>query len=127
MANLSAGLEFRKDNGVNGRRLLITKDITAATTIQGGVNGIWNISAAVAGFDVLVADYDASHYGDYPTPPTKPMIVIKCSADCSVQNVTVSNSAGVLYTFAADYSVTPRYVVLDLDAPTAGSNLWKLA
>jgi len=123
-----AGLEFRKDNGAHGRKLLITSDIVEATTISGGVNGVWDITTIGAGgYDVLVACYDESRHNDYQNPPIKPTIVIKCSADASANNVTISNSSGVLYTFAADYSVTPGYIVLALSAPTAGKYVWALA
>lgn len=125
---VNAGLVFRKDLGAHSRKFFASYDLTSATTIQGGGNGIWNISAAAGAYDVTVADYDSSHHGDYVTPPNKPYIIVKCSADCSANNVTIQKADGVdLYVFAADYSANPRYVVLTLDSPTAGKYVWKLA
>lgn len=128
MAYKYARTEFRKNVGAHSRVQFQTGDIVEETTIQGGVDGVWDITTVAAAYDITVADYDRTHFSEYPTPPNKPYIVIKCSADCSVFNVAVKTVAGVtLYTFAADYSVTPRYIVLTVACPTAGTSEWQLA
>ena len=128
MGNKYAREEFRKNAGSYAREIFITSKITTTTTIQGGANGVWNISAAAGSYDVTVANFDKTHFSDYVTPPNKPYIIIKCSVDTSANNVAIKNAAGsTLYTFAADYSVNPRYVVLVLSAPTTGSFAWALA
>lgn len=109
-------------------------NVTTTTTVQGN-KVIWNISAAAAAYDVTVEEFDSSRYADYDVDKNgQPIVVIKCSADCSVNNVGVLSSDGAAgttthYTFAADYSVTPRYVALRLSATLGadGKYLWEVA
>ena len=128
MATVYARTEFRKNIGAHSRVQFQTYDITEATTIQGGADGVWDITTVAQAYTVTVNNYDRSHFADYVTPPNKPYIIIKCSADCSVENATIKDEAGnTLFTFAANYSVTPGYVVLTLDSPTTGDFTWKIA
>lgn len=108
--------------------------ITAAQTIEGN-KVIWNISTAGASYDVTVRSYDPTRRNEYDQDVLgQPVIIIKCSVDTSANNVAVKVSDGAgstttIYTFAADYSVTPRYVALRLSATRGadGSYLWESA
>lgn len=112
-------------------------NLTAATTIE-GCNVVWNISSAAGGaFDVTVAEYKPSRTAQYNLQPhvvNRPYIIVKCAADCSANNVAVKSSDGAggtttHYTFAADYSGTPRYVVLRVASSKAadGTYIWEVA
>ena len=117
-------------NGVTRAR----SNVTTTTTVQGN-KAIWNISAAAAAYTLTVEEYDSSQYKCYDVDKDgQPVIIIKCSADCSVNNVAVKSSDGAAgltthYTFAADYSSTPRYVALRLSATEGadGTRLWEAA
>lgn len=127
MAYKYARTEFRKNTGTHSRVHFQVCKLTDATTIQGGVDGVWEVDSAGA-FDITVADYDRTHFSEYPTPPNKPYIIIKSNLDKTGGATAVKTEAGVtLYTFALDGSATPQYCVLTLDEPTAGKFEWKLA
>jgi len=124
-----ASINFRPD------RLHIDHSAVALTTdtfIEGGRGVIWDITTANAAWALAVLDYDETRSSEYPRLPEKPYIAIKCSADCSVFNVTVvaNNAAGVpavLYTFAANHSVTPIYLFLEAGFAANGRVIWQLA
>lgn len=121
---LASGTGFVRNRGA----------IAAAQTIEGN-KVIWNISTASASYNVTVASYDPTRRSEYDLDQNgQPVIIIKCSVDTSANNVAVlvSDGAGsttTIYTFAADYSVTPRYVALRLSATRGanGSYLWESA
>lgn len=128
MGYLYAG-ELAKDNDVTIAR----GAVIAASTIEGN-KVVWNITTAGASYDLTVAEYDATRTSQYKYVDGQPVIVIKCSVDCSANNVAVKSSDGAgstttHYTFAADYSVTPRYIALRLSATEGadGTRLWELA
>lgn len=128
MANAYAS-DGRVDHGLTKAR----KNITSVSTIYGS-DVVWNISAVAAAYDVTVGEYDATMYNQYKTIDGQPCVIIKCAADCSVQNCSILSSDGAAgttthYTFAADYSATPRYVVLRLSATMGadGKYLWEVA
>lgn len=130
MAELYAGILASNSGTVRNRAA-----ITSAQTIEGN-KVIWNCSSAAGGaFDVTVRQYDKTRVNEYDQDVLgQPVIIIKCSADTSANNVGILTSDGAggsttLYTFAADYSVTPRYVALRLSATRGadGSYLWEVA
>ena len=98
--------------------------ITTANTIEGG-EVTWNVTSAAGGaYDLTVANFDSSRWGQYPG--VKPKIIIRCGADTSANNVTVKNAAGsTLYTFSSDHSTTAIYILLKL--PSDNSQAWELA
>lgn len=112
------------------------QNIDAVQTIE-GADCIWNIATAGASYDVTVAPLDLSRYNQYQTmgaDRVQPEIIIKCSVDTSANNVAIKSSNGAggtttHYTFAADYSVTPRYIALRISATLGadGTYLWELA
>jgi hypothetical protein len=106
--------------------------ITGVQTVEGN-KVIWNITTVAAAYDVTVAEYDATRAAQYKYLDRQPTITIRCAADCSVFNVSILSSDGAggsttHYTFAADYSATPRYVTLKLSATEGadGTRLWEL-
>lgn len=109
-------------------------DIIAATTIEGNL-ATWDISTVGGTYTVTVKEYDTGRRSQYRTDINgQPTVVIKCSSNCSVSNVAVKSSDGAggtttHYTFAADYSSTPRYLVLRLSATAGadGTRLWEAA
>ena len=80
-----------------------------------------------------VQRYEQTNYKEYPQEG-KPIIVIKSIGNNTGPNtvaVRCDDGAGgftTLYTFAADYSATPRYIVLRLSATLAadGRRVWEL-
>jgi hypothetical protein len=93
-----------------------------------GSKVLWDVHGTVAAASSLyVLDYDSSRTGEYVLAAgnKKPHIKIKCSADCSVYNVTVkiASTGATLYTFASNYSSTAIYIVLNLTS----TGLWQLA
>lgn len=130
MAELYAGILATGSAGTTRNR----GAITSAQTIEGN-KVIWNCSAAAAGYNVTVRQYDKTRVNEYDQDVlVQPVMIIKCSADTSANNVGILTSDGAggsttLYTFAADYSVTPRYIALRLSATRGadGSYLWELA
>jgi len=128
MATHYASKEFTRNQGAYDRKQFATYDLTTTSTIHGGVDGVWDCATASAAWTLTVENYDESRFAEYPKYRNKPYIVIKCSCDTSVFNITVQDEAGTgLYTFAANYSVTPIYIVLTLDTATTGIHTWKLA
>jgi hypothetical protein len=127
MATFYARTEFRKNNGGHSRVQFNTYALTEACNVQGGVDGVWEIDSAGA-FDVVVEDYDKSHFAEYPTPPNKPYVIFSCDLDKTGGTTLIKDEAGnTLYTFSGDYSVHKGYCVLVLDVPTTGKYTWKLA
>lgn len=117
----------------NDKTIARSSNITAATTVEGN-KVVWVIYSAAAAYDLTVAEYDSSRVAQYKYLDEQPTIIIKCVANCSLNNVTVksSNGAGSTtshYVFASDYSVTPRYIALRLSATEGadGTRLWELA
>lgn len=128
MATYYASKEFTRNQGSWDRKQFATYDLTTTSTIDGGVDGVWDITTAAAAWTLTVNHFDEGLYANWPKGKNKPYIILKCSADTSVFNVTVDDEAGTtLYTFAANYSVTARYVVLTLDVATNGFHTWKIA
>jgi len=128
MATYHARNTFTTNQGAYDRIQFSTYDLTEESTIDGGVDGVWDITTAAAAWTLTVNHWDEGLYANYPKGKNKPYIILKCSADCSGFNVTVDDEAGTtLYTFAANYSVNARYVVLTLDVATNGFHTWKLA
>lgn len=129
MAELYAGILASNSGTVRNRAA-----ITSAQTIEGN-KVIWNCSSAAAGYNVTVRQWDKTRRNEYCLDESEqPVIIIKCSADTSANNVAILTSDGAagtttLYTFAADYSVTPRYVALRISATRGadGSYLWEVA
>ena len=102
--------------------------ITTTTTIE-GTGVVWNITTAAAAYDVTVANYDPNRVSAFDPDQNPPMVVIKCSVNTGTYNVAIKSDDGAggtttHYTFAADYSSTPRYVVLRLQS---GLNIWQVA
>ena len=98
----------------------------------GGV--CWDIdSVSLAHAAVItVMHYDSGRFGEYqyggPNLDRKPHIIIKGSANFATYNVTVKDEdANTLYTFDADCSTTPRYVVLRLISTDRNTVSWELA
>lgn len=121
----------------NHRITKARQDIDAAQTIE-GCDCIWDVSTIGAGgYTVTVAPLDKSRYNQYETVNAErfqPTMIIKCSADASANNVLVVSSDGAggtttHYTFAANYSVTPRYIALRISATKGadGTDIWELA
>lgn len=128
MATYYASKEFTRNQGAYDRKQFSTYDLVEESTIVGGVDGVWDCTTAGVAWTLTVEHYDEGSYAQYPHFRNKPYIVIKCSCDTSVNNITVNDEAGTtLYTFAANYSVTPIYIVLTLDTAAAGFHTWKLA
>ena len=128
MATYHARKVFTTNQGAYDRVQFSTYDLTEESTIDGGVDGVWDCTTAAAAWTLTVNHWDEGLYANYPKFPNKPYIIIKCSCDTSVFNITVNDEAGTtLYTFAANYSVTPIYIVLTLDTAAAGFHTWKLA
>ena len=107
-------------------------DIVEATTAEGNLV-TWDISTANAAYALTIREYDATRYSQYRVNTNmQPTIIIKCSVDTSGFNVTVQSSDGAAgttthYTFAADYSVTPRFIALRLTEGADGTLIWELA
>lgn len=104
----------------------------ANNVIEGGMC-TWVIGTQTANHNLDIARYDATNYKDN-VAEGKPVIIIKCIGDASGFNVAVRCDDGAagyttLYTFAADYSVTPRYIAVRLSATLGadGRRLWELA
>jgi len=98
----------------------------------GGV--VWDVDsvALATAATITVMHYDQSRYGEYCYGGTKldrkPHIIIKGSANFTTYNVTIKDEdANTLYTFAADYSSTPIYVVLRLTNADRNTVSWELA
>ena len=128
MATHYASNEFTRNQGSWDRKQFATYDLTDTSTIHGGADGVWDCTTAAAAWTLTVENYDESRSSEYPKFKNKPYIVIKCSCDTSGFNITVNSEAGVaLHTFAANYSVTPTYLVLTLDVATTGVHPWKIA
>lgn len=126
---------YAKDgkNEGNTRKTIARKNLTATAKIE-GTDVIWNISAAASAFNITVRPYVPTRTSQFTLNNQQPVLVIKCSADCSANNVAVLSSDGAggtttHYTFAADYSTTPRYVVLRISATRGadGTFLWQVA
>ena len=95
---------------------------TALNIVGGGV--VWVIDDADVA-TVTVQNYDYSQYGQFRFG-IKPHIIVKCTVDCSVNNVAVNDFDGnTLYTFDTDCSLIPKYVVLRKKESDATS--WELA
>jgi hypothetical protein len=93
----------------------------ADTTIFGsGV--IWNLTTPTAARTITVATYDRGDYANFD-PESRQVIIIRSKVDCSVNNVTIANAAGTVFTFATNDTSAEKYCVLKLT--TAG--LWELA
>lgn len=128
MATYHARNVFTTNQGAYDRIQFGTYDLTTTSTIDGGVDGVWDCTTAAAAWTLTVNHWDEGLYANYPKGQNKPYVVIKCSVDTSVFNITVDDEAGTtLYTFAANYAVTPRYIVLTLDTAATGIHTWKLA
>jgi hypothetical protein len=128
MATYYANLVFTPSQGVYDRKQFATYDLTTTSTIVGGADGVWDVTTAAAAWTLTVENYDEGMYAQWVKAPNKPYVIIKCSCDTSVFNVTVNDEGGTtLYTFAGNYSVTPIYIVLTLDVATNGFHTWKLA
>lgn len=107
-----------------------------ASTIEGGAC-TWVIPTLGATRIITVQRYDPTRAAEYLQENGKPIVVIKCKGDASVNNATIVTSDGAiptagtttLYTFAADYSATPRYLVLRVSATSGadGHPLWEVA
>jgi len=106
----------------------VTVDFSSDDTVYvEGSKVLWDVHGTVAAASTLnVLDYDASRAGEYVNASgnKKPCIKIKCSADCSVHNVTVkqASTGSTLYTFSTDCSSTAIYIVLNLTS----TGLWQL-
>lgn len=85
-------------------------------TVEGSAVTWVQDTALTAARTITVRDFDQSRHGEYDDK-LYPKLVIKCAVDASVNNLVVADTAAaVLFTFAADYSVTPAYCVLRLDS-----------
>ena len=96
----------------------------ADSTIEGGVC-TWLLGTALTGArTITLASYDSGRHGEY-FGHEKPVVLVKCAVDCSVNNAVIKDADGsTLFTFATDCSVTPKYVAFRLNqAGTA----WELA
>lgn len=93
----------------------------ADATIEGD-KVVWDIGTALgAARTFTVRNYDKSRHSCYRGK--KPLIVIKCSVDASGNNAAIDDEDGTtLFTFAADYSVTPGYAAFTIDSTGA----WEL-
>ena len=104
-----------------------------ANQVTGGMC-TWVIGTQTASHNLDIQRYEMTNYKEYPQEG-KPIIVIKCIGNATAPNtipVRCDDGAGgftTLYTFAADYSVTPRYIVVRLSATLGadGRRLWELA
>lgn len=97
----------------------------ANASIEGGMC-TWVVGTALtATRTYTVLNFSKGRYSQYPSvKEIKPHIMIKCAVDTSVNNAIIADAAGsTIFTFAADYSVTPAYVVLRLST----TNTWELA
>jgi hypothetical protein len=130
MGNLYAYQETKPQGLVKARATAIT----AAQTVEGNkVTWIVGTPAGQAGYTLTVAEYNKTRTSQY-TDDYQPILVVKCVGDCSSYNVPVVSSDGAggtttHYTFAANYTSTPRYLVLRLSATNGadGSLLWEVA
>jgi hypothetical protein len=92
-------------------------------TIEGD-DTVWVLTAN--DLEVIVRNFTSGRMAEYMG--RRPMLVIKNTADCSVNNSLILDEAGnTLYTFAADNSVTPAYVALRLVDGDRNSVAWELA
>lgn len=104
----------------------------AAATITGNMC-TWVIGTQTATHNFDIKRFENTDFSEYQ-PEGKPVIVIKCIASAAVFNVVIRCDDGAggyttLYTFAADYSVTPAYVAVRI-SDTLGADgryLWELA
>lgn len=96
----------------------------ADATIEGGMC-TWVIGTALtAGRTYDVLKFSKGRYAEYPSvKEIKPHIIIKCAVNTAANNATITSGGSTLFTFAADYSVTPAYVVLRL----TDTGTWELA
>lgn len=109
-------------------------DVVEVTTAEGNLV-TWDISTVGAAYALTIQEYDSSRYAMYKeNKHQQPTVIIKCTSDCSVFNVTVQSSDGAggtttHETFAADYSTNERYTVLRLSATEGadGTLIWELA
>lgn len=100
--------------------------ISVDTTVEGD-KVIW--ISDTAGADITIAKYDRNRHSEYINIHN-PLIVIKCTSDSSGTNTLVKSEDGTtIFTFAADYSVTPGYVAIRLVADGADKNTasWRVA
>jgi len=100
-----------KDNNTG---VLETQAITTTSTIV-GTNILWDITTAAAPYTITVGDYVKEQFDDHFVCD-KPCMKIRCSVNCSVQNVTISyndsTGAAQTYVFNTDCSTIPKYLVL---------------
>lgn len=93
--------------------------------VEGG-GLVWVAAHNIAGFveSITLLNYDSTRAAQYRFG-THPHIIIKNTQDSSGTNLVIKNMAGnTLYTFAANNSVTPAYVVFRIDGTTKN---WELA
>lgn len=102
------------------------------SSIEGGVC-TWIIPTLGASRTITVLRPDFSRTSEYLLENGKPIIIIKCVGDASVNTAIISTADGsgstkTLYTFAADYSATPRYIALRVSTTygTDGKPVWEL-
>jgi len=129
MADHFASKVFTTNQGGFDRLQFSSYTITSSNDkITGGVDGVWVIDDNKVGFTITVENWDLGMYAQWPKQ-NKPYIFIKCIADARFGGgiPIVDEDGTTLYTFAANYSVTPRYIVLTLDTAAAGYHTWKLA
>lgn len=88
-----------------------------------GIGVVWDVSATLtAARTVTLLNYCPLRDNGQQQ---KPVLIIRCSTDASVYNAVIADADGsTLFTFAANYSVTPGYAVfqIGLDGET-----WVLA
>ena len=102
--------DFRLDHSLSLERVSLPDE---DNLIEGG-DIVFNLDAAVTAARALVLrKYDRGRYGEFkPGQNQKPHMIVKCSVDCSVNNVTVEYpDSTTLYTFDTDCSTIPKYVV----------------
>lgn len=106
--------QYSKDYKKNDSETLETPAIIAATSIQ-GTNVLWDITTVGAGgYTVTVLPFVKEQFADH-FECDKPCLKIRCSADCSANNVIISypsNGSTATYTFSTNCSVIPKYLVL---------------
>lgn len=107
----------------------------ADNTIEGG-KCTWVIPTLGASRTITVLRPDFTRSSQLQQEDGKPVIIIKCIGDASVNNaIIVSHNGAItpgtntLYTFAADYSATPRFIVLRVSATFGadGRPIWEIA
>jgi len=88
-----------------------------------GSQAVFNLSSPSAERSIKLMHHDVTMECEHPFDK-KPLMMIKCKVDCSVNNITIKDNNGTtLYVLNSDYSTKEIYLIFKCD----NKNNWILA